>query len=156
VVVFLLTCPVTLVCRSDFVSLLHFRLQVKGKAVPLQAWAGPKGSRKWRFPHFVTTAQDSGRLSTFRTGRLYTQEKLLVTHFYQRLSRPQGHSPIGRILCQWKNPLTPAGIKTVTFWFVAQHLNHCATSPAGLYWNLYMKFSSNRTVRINSLWATHH
>ena len=27
-----------------------------------------------------------------------------------------------------KNPLTPAGIKQVTFRFVAQHLNHCATA----------------------------
>jgi len=24
-----------------------------------------------------------------------------------------------------KNPLTPAGIETATFRFVAQHLNHC-------------------------------
>ena len=29
----------------------------KGKAVPLQAWSGPEGSRKLRFPDFVTTAQ---------------------------------------------------------------------------------------------------
>jgi len=28
----------------------------KGKAVPLQAWTGPEGSRKLRFPDFVTTA----------------------------------------------------------------------------------------------------
>ena len=27
-----------------------------------------------------------------------------------------------------KNPLTPAGIETATFPFVAQHLNHCATA----------------------------
>jgi len=27
----------------------------KGKAVPLQAWTGPEGSRKLRFPDFVTT-----------------------------------------------------------------------------------------------------
>jgi len=27
-----------------------------------------------------------------------------------------------------KNPLTPAGIEPATFWFVAQHLNHCATA----------------------------
>ena len=27
-----------------------------------------------------------------------------------------------------KNPLTPAGIETATFRFVAQHLNHCATA----------------------------
>jgi len=30
----------------------------KDKAVPLQAWSGPEGSRKLRFPDFVTTAQD--------------------------------------------------------------------------------------------------
>ena len=34
----------------------------KGKAVPLQAWSGPDGSRKLRFPDFVTTAQDGGRV----------------------------------------------------------------------------------------------
>jgi len=46
----------------------------KGKAVPLQAWTGPEGSRKLRFPDFVTTAQDGGRLSALRTVRLYPQE----------------------------------------------------------------------------------
>jgi len=34
----------------------------KGKAVPLQAWTGPEGSRKLRFPDFVTTAQDGGKV----------------------------------------------------------------------------------------------
>ena len=32
------------------------------KAVPLQAWSGPEGSRKLRFPHFMTTAQDGGKV----------------------------------------------------------------------------------------------
>ena len=32
----------------------------EGKAVPLQAWSDPEGSRKLRFPDFVTTAQDGG------------------------------------------------------------------------------------------------
>jgi len=27
----------------------------KGKAVPLQAWSGPEGSMKLRFPDFMTT-----------------------------------------------------------------------------------------------------
>ena len=34
----------------------------KGKAVPLQAWTGPQGSRKLRFPDFMTTAQDGGKV----------------------------------------------------------------------------------------------
>jgi hypothetical protein len=34
----------------------------KGKAVPLQAWSGPQGSRKLRFPDFSTTAQYGGKV----------------------------------------------------------------------------------------------
>jgi hypothetical protein len=34
----------------------------KGKAVPLQACSGPEGSRKLRFPDFMTTAQDAGKV----------------------------------------------------------------------------------------------
>jgi hypothetical protein len=34
----------------------------KGKAVPLQAWSGPEGSRKLRFPDYMTTAQDCGKV----------------------------------------------------------------------------------------------
>ena len=33
----------------------------KGKSVPLQAWSGPEGSRKLRFPDFMTTAQGGGK-----------------------------------------------------------------------------------------------
>ena len=33
----------------------------KGKAVPLQAWSGPEGSRKLRFPDFMRVAQDGGK-----------------------------------------------------------------------------------------------
>jgi len=32
------------------------------KAIPLQARSGPKGSRKLRFPDFMTTAQDGGKV----------------------------------------------------------------------------------------------
>jgi len=50
---------------------IHNKLMLygKGKSAPLQAWTGPEGSRKLRFPDFVTTAQDGGRLSALSTGR---------------------------------------------------------------------------------------
>jgi hypothetical protein len=38
----------------------------KSKAVPLQAWTGPEGFRKLRFPDFVTTAQDGGKVVSLR------------------------------------------------------------------------------------------
>jgi len=34
----------------------------KGKSVPLQAQSDPEGFRKLRFPDYVTTAQDGGKV----------------------------------------------------------------------------------------------
>ena len=34
----------------------------KGKAVPLQAWSWPEGSRRLKFPDFMTVAQDGGKV----------------------------------------------------------------------------------------------
>jgi hypothetical protein len=53
----------------------------KGKAVSLQAWTGPEDSRKLRFRDFMTTAQDGGRLSALRTGRLYPPGNTPGAHF---------------------------------------------------------------------------
>jgi hypothetical protein len=36
--------------------------KLKGKAVPLQAWSGPEGSRNLRLPDFMTMAQDGGKV----------------------------------------------------------------------------------------------
>jgi hypothetical protein len=49
----------------------------RGKAVPLQAWSDPEGSRKLRFLDFMTTAQDGGKVVS-------------LTH---RSSLPQGNTP---------------------------------------------------------------
>jgi len=35
---------------------------IKGKSVPLQAWSGPECCRKLRFPDFITTGQDGGKV----------------------------------------------------------------------------------------------
>ena len=113
---------------------------VKGKAVPLQAWSGPEGSRKLRFPDYIVTAQDGGKVVSLTHRPPLPPGNAPGTHFCQRLIRPQGHSAIGRILYQWNIAMTSAGIEPVTFRFVAQHLNHCTTAVprcgawTGLIW----------------------
>ena len=53
----------TLSSQQKHTGLLDCLLSTyKGKTVPLQAWSGPEGSRKLRFPDFTTTAQDGGKV----------------------------------------------------------------------------------------------
>ena len=48
---------------AKFVALMFTcSMKGKGKAVPLQAWSGPEGSRKLRFSDFMTTAQEGGKV----------------------------------------------------------------------------------------------
>ena len=68
------------------------------------------------------------RLSALHTGLLYPKDMLLVLISVKGWVEPQGHSAIGRILCQWKIPMTPTGIEPANFRFVGQQLNHCATA----------------------------
>ena len=49
-----------------------------GKAIPLQAWSVPEGSRKLRFPDFTTTAQDGGKVVSLTHRPPLPQEILLV------------------------------------------------------------------------------
>ena len=74
----------------------------------------------------MTTAQDGGKVVSLMHRPPLPPGIAPGTHFWLRLSRPQGHSAIRRNLCQWKIPMTPAGIEAATFRFVSQHLNHCA------------------------------
>jgi hypothetical protein len=50
-------------------------LYKKGKAVPLQAWSGPEGSRKLRFPDFMKMAQDSAMVVSLAHRPSFTPRK---------------------------------------------------------------------------------
>jgi len=54
----------------------------KGKAVPLQAWSGPEGSRKLGFPDFMTTAQDGGKVVSLTHRPPLPPGNAPGTHFY--------------------------------------------------------------------------
>ena len=53
-----------------------------------------------RVPDFMTTVQDGGKAVSLTHRPPLPPENAPGTHFCQRLSRPQGHSAIRRILCQ--------------------------------------------------------
>ena len=59
----------------------------KGKSVPLQDWSGPEGPRKLRFPDFMTTGQDGG--------------KVVSLVFRVLLGKPEGKRPMGRPRRRW-------------------------------------------------------
>jgi len=54
---------------------------VIGKAVPLQARSGPEGSRKLRFPDFMTTAQDVVKVVSLMHRPPLPPENAPGTHF---------------------------------------------------------------------------
>jgi len=53
----------------------------KGKAVPLQAWSGPEGSRTLRFQDFMTTAQEGGKFVSLTHLPYLPPGKSPATHF---------------------------------------------------------------------------
>jgi len=53
----------TIVLASEYKqNSIYFDFQVTVKVKVNQAWSGPEGSRKLRFPDFITTAQDGGKV----------------------------------------------------------------------------------------------
>ena len=52
----------TRLVNEKFHNIPEIKCKGKGKAVPLQAWSAPEGCRKLRFPHFMTTARDGGKV----------------------------------------------------------------------------------------------
>jgi len=53
----------------------------KGKAVPLQSWSGPEGSRKLRFPDFMKTEQDGGKVVSLTHRPPLPRGNIPGTHF---------------------------------------------------------------------------
>jgi hypothetical protein len=93
----------------------------KGKAVPLQARSGPEGSKKLRFPDYMTKAQDGGKVVSLTHRPPLPPGNAPGTHFCYRLSQPQGHSAIGRIM--------PMKNSNDTIWNRTSDLPICSAVP---------------------------
>ena len=70
-------------CSSEIPDKIYFSLdnckvKVKGKAIPLQAWTGPEGSRRVRFPDFKIMARESGKVVSPKHRPPLPQEIFLV------------------------------------------------------------------------------
>jgi hypothetical protein len=64
--------------QPAFLRHLNNLLYGKGKVFPLQAWSCPDNSRKLRFPDYLTTAQDVGKVVSLMHRPHLPQEILLV------------------------------------------------------------------------------
>ena len=67
--------------KTKVFKITYRRLFNKGKAVPLQAWSGTEGSRKLRFPDFMATAQDGGKVVSLRHQPPLPPGNAPATHF---------------------------------------------------------------------------
>ena len=66
---------------SCYYRLFTYWLSSKGKAVPLQAWSGPEGSRKLRLSDFITTAEYGGKVVSLMHRPLLPLENTPGTNF---------------------------------------------------------------------------
>ena len=85
-----------------------------GKAIPIQVWTGPKGSRGWGSKISRQSAHENGKVVSPTHRPLPISVRGWVNP--RGTVRPEG-------LYQWKIPMAPSGIQPATFRLVALCLN---------------------------------
>jgi hypothetical protein len=93
------------------------RVSVKVKAIPVQTWTSPEGTKRLRLPYFKTISiYEKGQVVSHTHRSFLSPGNIPGTQSSLRLSRPQGHTVGGRIMSM----RNPSGIEPVTFCVVAQ------------------------------------
>jgi hypothetical protein len=77
--------------KSVTIYPVHLRSKGKGKSVPLQAWSGPEVSRNLRFPDFMTTARDDGKVVSLTHRPLLPPRQYTWYSFLLEVESTTGH-----------------------------------------------------------------
>ena len=89
------------------------------KAIPIQAWPGPWGSRRLSLPEF----DNRGMKVALRTGRLYSPRKYSWYSFLLEADSTPRAIVRSEELNQWKSSMTSPGIEPATFRLLPRGLN---------------------------------
>jgi len=110
--------------QTAIIFLYSINLPVFIKISPITGPRCPEGSRKLRFPDYVAVAQNGGKVVSLTHRPFLPPGNTPGIHFFWRLSRPQGHSAIGRIMSM-KN-------SNDTIWNRTTDLPICSAAPSPL------------------------
>ena len=99
--------------------------RLKCKVVPLQAWSGPEGSRKLRFPEFVTTAQDGCKFVKPYAPAAFTLKKYSWYSFLLEAASTPGPQCDRKYFISMKN-------SSDTSWDRTSEIHICSTAPQPL------------------------
>ena len=124
----------------------------KDKAIPLQTWTGPEGSRRLWLPDFKTIGTWRCWGCHLNAPAAFNPQEIFLVHICVRgwfklkaIMRPEG-------LRQWKVPMTSSEIEPVTFRLVAQYLNQLRHRVPLLYliyvvFEQYLHYNHSYTFR---------